>query len=566
MRRNLTYLIPNIAYIAFFRNLAEFRTTFTVLTLIGTLSAALRFYTVVILGNLVSLLPTLNPTEVLTAYLPLWAASLLTAECLEYFTRRFGETLPQKVANLAQQRITEATLTAPLARLRALSRERLLTSLSIYVGHIERVGNEWSWSLIRRAFSTVAVIGILLVQSPYILVINFVSISLFLTLALSISSKIAPYAAEHRKETLKSGERQTSFVIGLPFLRRFHGEFYYHSSMSDAYRRSWGALDSLKRFHAWRWLVQLSIFDTMLLCTIGYGAYQVTQKELPLGFLVLLKWSFDELFQTLVYIIEAYVRIIHEREDARLLREQLIALGLDDRKVISRDDSPVHHFSWKCCELSEVIIRYDPADTGKPRPSISCEGRQISIPHFTLRKGEIVGLLGESGSGKTSFAEVLGRYSLYGGRYSIDGVVYPPGDSSPLRSVMITPNDPFFKTTVRDNLTLGEDIPDTRITALLGDICADFAIPHLDETIGDGRISFSTGEEQRLRLARALLHDADIVILDEPLTGIDDETRGRILSKLPHYLAGRTVLLITHRDDELTIADRVIRIEGSVLR
>lgn len=542
---SLKKLISSYAGIAFYRNLTQYRSLIIALTIIGFLSSALRFGTVIILSDLVSKLPTLNSSTVLRSYLPLWGLCLLTAQGLDYFTRRFGEPLPQKITNITQQRISSAALSAPLARLRALSRERLLAAIGTYCGHVERWGNEWCWTIIRRIFSTSAMVVILFLQSPLILCFNLIFVTLYLLFAFRISAKIAPLAAEQRAQNLSAIEHQTSFVLGLPFLKRFHGEKYFDTAMNRAFAGSWRALDALKRFHAWRWFLQLSLFDALTLATIGYGAYQVSLGKLSLGFLILLKWSFDELWITLVYVIELYVRIIHERQDAALLQAQFIALNPDLSEPLS-SPGPIS-LKWDRCELIDVSIPYS-------------EDRQIAIPSFTIKHGEIVGIMGESGIGKTTLIEVLGRFSSFIGTYSIDGVAFPISHPCPFVAMMITPHDPFFKTTLRENLTLGRPISDHHLRALLKDICADFALDSLDTIVGEGTISFSTGEEQRLRLARALLTTADLLLLDEPLTGVDDETRAKIVSQLPRLLAGRTVVIVSHREDEVCIANRVVRI------
>jgi len=545
--QSLRQVIPNYASIAFYKNLNQYRPLVIALTIIGLVSAALRFGTVILLSDLITKLPTLKPSDVLQHYLPLWGLCLLAAQCIDYFTRRFGEPLPQKIANITQQRISGAALFAPLARLRALSRERLLSAIGTYCGHVERWGNEWCWTITRRIFSTGAMIVILLIQTPTILCFNLLFVTLYLLMAFRISAKIAPFAAEQRAQNLSALEQQTSFVLGLPFLKRFHGERYFNTAMNRTFAGSWRALDELKKFHAWRWFLQLSLFDALTLSTIGYGAYQVSLGQLSLGFLILLKWSFDELWITLVYVIELYVKIIHERQDAALLQAQFIALDPDYTETVSPRDS--HSFDWNRCELIDVTIPYS-------------EERHIAIRSFRINRGEIIGIMGESGIGKTTLIEVLGRFSSFIGTYSIDGVEYPFLTPSPFVAMMITPHDPFFKTTLRENITLGRPISDHHLRSLLHDICADFALDALDTIIGEGAISFSTGEEQRLRLARALLTTSDLLLLDEPLTGVDDETRAKILSHLPRLLAGRTVVIVSHREEEVCIANRVVRIGG----
>lgn len=544
---SLRRLVPTYAIFAFLGNLQHYRPLVIALTLVGLLSAALRFGTVFLLSSLITNLSTLTPTTVVSRYLPLWGLCLFLAQGLDYFTRRYGEAIPTKIANITQQRLSTATLAAPLARLRALSRERLLATIGTYCGHVERCGNEWCWTIVRRLFSTSAMIVILFIQSPIILCFNILFVAFYLTVAFRISAQIAPLVAQQRAQNLAALEQQTGFVLGLPFLKRFHGERYFDTAMKRAFTASWRALDALKRFHAWRWFLQLSLFDALTLATIGFGAYQVSLGKLSLGFLILLKWSFDELWVTLVYVIESYVRIIHEREDAALLQRQFEALGLEHGEE-SPTSAPLP-IEWHQCELIGVTIPYT-------------EERTIVIPPVTIHRGEIVGIMGESGIGKTTLIEVLGRFSSFEGTYTVDTVAYPPSHPAPFIAMMITPHDPFFKTTLRENLTLGRPITDSNLRSLLHDLCADFALDLLDTIVGEGSVSFSTGEEQRLRLTRALLTSADLLLLDEPLTGIDDENRAKIISRLPHLLSGKTTVIVSHRYEELTIAHRVIRFGG----
>ena len=546
----LAGVIPNYAFLAFIANLGEFRLSFWLLTAVNFICSALRFTTVVILGELVTEIGNLTVDAVLWWYLPLWAACLSVAEGLNYFTRRYGETLPQKIADQTLKRITRFALSAPLANLRSISREKLFASLEAYARHVERFGQEWSWSLVRRFFSAVVVLVVLFLQNPWILAFNVVFVVGFLTLALRISSKIAPFAAKQVKEQIGVREQQTAFVMGLPFLKRFGAEDYYTSSMASGFERSWGALNALKEFHAWRWFLQLTLFNIMTLVTIGYGAYQVAAGQLDVGFLVLLKWSFDELFFVLVYIIESYVSLIHEREDAILLREQLSALDLtSEDEEVGEASFTSKLKEWQELNLREICVQY-----GSPV-------RRLALPPFRLRKGEIVGVVGESGSGKTSLLEVLGGYTPFLGDFKIDGLQYQSGESFPLSVLMVTPHDPLFNVSIRDNLCLGESFSEGELWEVLKAVSADGFIKSLDQQVGEAGFALSTGQVQRLRLARGLLHSSQLLLLDEPLTGVDPENRGKIVRELKRSLKGRSAVIVTHGQDELELVDRVVEFD-----
>lgn len=158
---NLRYLIPDFPPIAFLRNLGRLRYKFIALTFTGLVSKALRFYTVILLGELISTIVSLTVNDVLYYYMPLWALCVFLSEGLDYLTRRFGETLGQKVADKTRQRLTLLALQAPLSQLRSLSRERLHSSLQTYTAYVESFGNAWCWILITQTFSAVAVIVVL---------------------------------------------------------------------------------------------------------------------------------------------------------------------------------------------------------------------------------------------------------------------------------------------------------------------------------------------------------------------------------------------------------------------
>ncbi|WP_394614628.1 thiol reductant ABC exporter subunit CydD [Lentzea sp. JNUCC 0626] len=171
--------------------------------------------------------------------------------------------------------------------------------------------------------------------------------------------------------------------------------------------------------------------------------------------------------------------------------------------------------------------------------------------HLTVEPGTHVAIVGPSGSGKsTLFALLL-------------GFLPPERGIVELPRATWCPQEPMLvSTTVRENLRMSGRHDDEALRQALRDACLDDWTDRLDTVIRPDQVS--GGEAQRLALARALLHDADVVLLDEPTAHLDEPTARRLLERLRHD--GRTVLHITHRPDEAARADLVLDLGAAAYR
>jgi ATP-binding cassette subfamily C protein CydC len=184
---------------------------------------------------------------------------------------------------------------------------------------------------------------------------------------------------------------------------------------------------------------------------------------------------------------------------------------------------------------------------------------------FELPAGSRVALTGASGSGKSTVAEILLRFRDYHGSITIGGTELRSLSADELRQVIaFLPQKPhLFNTTIRENILLAKPgATDTELTALLRDTMLDVWVEKLPEgletRVGEGGCAVSGGEARRIALARALLKDAPLVILDEPTEGLDTETERVLLERVGRRLNGKSLLLISHRPAPLALADRVI--------
>lgn len=193
---------------------------------------------------------------------------------------------------------------------------------------------------------------------------------------------------------------------------------------------------------------------------------------------------------------------------------------------------------------------------------------------FHVAPGEVVALVGPSGAGKTSIANLLSRfYDPTHGRVRVDGYDLRNVQIRSLRQhVSVVLQDTFlFNATVRENLTYGRPAAtDAELEAAARAAYAHEFIAALpngyDTVVGERGVKLSGGQRQRLALARAILTDPRILILDEATSSVDAEAEYLIQQALEQVLRGRTALIIAHRLSTIRNADKIIALEGGRIR
>ncbi|MGL4543413.1 MAG: ABC transporter ATP-binding protein [Polymorphobacter sp.] len=189
---------------------------------------------------------------------------------------------------------------------------------------------------------------------------------------------------------------------------------------------------------------------------------------------------------------------------------------------------------------------------------------------FAIRRGETTILSGPSGSGKTTIINLILRlYEADAGRISVDGTdLLALTRASWLERIAIAGQDvELIEGTVAQNLRLARhdaSLGEIEAACAAVEILADIlAIPEgFDARIGPGGLSFSGGQRQRLGLARALLRQPEILILDEALSALEPALEDRIRATITATMAGKTILIVSHRQGAAASGDRLIRIEN----
>jgi len=299
---------------------------------------------------------------------------------------------------------------------------------------------------------------------------------------------------------------------------------------------------------------------------LGFGARMVVNGQLSLGTLVAF----------LSYIISFYDPLRRLTEVDNVF-QQAIAAGerifelLDEvSEVQDAPDAIALDEIEGDVVFDDVHFRYGDGD-------LSTSPGQREVLHdveFHMAPGEVVALVGPSGAGKTSIANLLCRfYDPIHGRILVDGHDLRQVQIRSLRRhVAVVLQDTFlFNTTVRENLRYGKpDASEEEMAAAARAAYAHEFIQQLpqgyDTEIGQRGVKLSGGQKQRLALARAILADPRILILDEATSSVDAEAEYLIQQALDEVMKGRTSLVIAHRLSTIRNADKIIALEEGRIR
>jgi len=282
-----------------------------------------------------------------------------------------------------------------------------------------------------------------------------------------------------------------------------------------------------------------------------YGGMRVASGETTAGTLV----SFLAALIMLYEPVKRLSRANNEIQQGLAAAERLFDV-LDARVAVEDvgDAMVLPGFAKSIC-FDQIGLQYPKADA----PVL----RGVS---FEVMRGEVVALVGRSGAGKTSLVNLLPRFMDVGsGAVLIDGRDVRSLTQASLRAVMamVTQEVILFNDTVRNNIAYGLDDPQqARIEEVARAANAhDFicALPEGYETlIGERGVILSGGQRQRLSLARALLKDAPILILDEATSSLDTESERLVQQAIDRLMHGRTVIVIAHRLSTIRHANRII--------
>lgn len=194
---------------------------------------------------------------------------------------------------------------------------------------------------------------------------------------------------------------------------------------------------------------------------------------------------------------------------------------------------------------------------------------------FNIEKGETLAIIGKTGAGKSTVLELIGRlYDIESGEILMDGKNIQQLNLESLRkSIGYVPQDAFlFSDSIRNNIAFGktdateEEIIDAAKTASVHKNIVGFSKGY-DTVLGERGITLSGGQKQRVSIARAIIHDPEILLFDDCLSAVDTETEEEILNNLFKITKNKTTIIVTHRISSAKNADKILILEeGEIIQ
>lgn len=301
------------------------------------------------------------------------------------------------------------------------------------------------------------------------------------------------------------------------------------------------------------------LVESVICVILGYGGYLVYQGRFDAGQLV----EYIVYFSSIVWPVMAVSMLIEKTSRGKASLNRISELL--DAEITVKDREGVS-------ELSDIRGEIEFRNLSFCYPD--GERNALNNISFTIHAGECVGVVGRTGSGKTILVDLILRtYNVPDGTLFIDG---HDVNTVSIRSVRegcsYVPQDNFlFSDTIANNISFGVDEADEELVeqaARLSDVHEDIIgfTGGYATVLGERGVTVSGGQKQRISIARALLKDAPILILDDSVSAVDTRTEREILDNLRKERKGKTTILIAHRISTVEQMDKIIFIEeGRIL-
>lgn len=364
---------------------------------------------------------------------------------------------------------------------------------------------------------------------------------LFWRLGTSAGHQIAQHQAIWRMQL-------THWITGLSELK-IYGAAHLWRAQLDREELNWQ--QAQRRQHRLQALAQsllLVISGATVTLLLWISANGVGGNSAPGAFIALFVFCGLAAFEALAPVAGAFLPLSQVTSAAKRVQE------------IIEQPAAIHFPYAKISSASGINLKMENISFSYPqRPEPVLQNFSLS-----LNAGEHLALLGPTGCGKSSLLALITRgWEAQQGSISLNDSEIALWDEASLRSriSVVTQRVHLFSQTLRDNLLLAKpDASDEQLVDALNKVDLAHLAEHnegLNAWMGDGGRPLSGGELRRLAIARALLHDGDLWLLDEPTEGLDASTEQQILTLLQHVTRGKTLIMVTHRLSGLDAMDRI---------
>ena len=446
--------------------------------------------------------------------------SYLTGHSARYFQERFAGAVTNKISNAAQGVI------------------------GLY--------QIWTWQFQTLLVGIVLDLCLLIYAHYLFAVVLSIWLVIFFAVNLTLVFRLRVLAYQHAEAASTLKGKLVDSTTNIDSVHQLAQELYeqsyvdrYISKEKDAHRTNWFQFE-------WILVANGLLLGVFFLAMFSLSIKLLEQQALTVGGLVLVI--------TIVFELERKLFFLGEQMSRAMQLYGQIAEGLDEllkpHEITVSPDAPQLKVTNGAIEFSSVNFSYEQSEIF----------RDLNL---SIAGGEKIGLVGPSGAGKSTIVNLLLRqYDLSAGSIEIDKQDISGVELKSLRKhISLVPQSTnLFHRTLRDNIRYGRlDASDQEVEkaaqlAQAGEFI-DALAQGYDTFVGERGVKLSGGQRQRISIARAILKDAPILVLDEATSSLDSHSEAAIQTALESLMSGRTVLAIAHRLSTLRSMDRIIVID-----
>ncbi len=470
---------------------------------------------------------------------------------LQWIIRKYGEAAAMKTETESLLRLYREYERVPIDKLTKHHSGQVLTLMNRLSDGVVPILMDAFWSTVSSLPQIILFFYFTAAASLTLAILNVILFIAFFVFGTWMSRGQIPKAKTYNLARAAYMERFVDFLTNMHTVRKLGLASYTETVMSDRIVSVSDNIDQLQAFHAKRWFFLHLLSGLIFISTLSTIALRVGRGQLPVSLLII--------------FISAYLFIRGTIDRAtenirRLMIYQAYLHNLTDilNQAVERHGIPLT--DWHRVELQDVVFRYD------------LNHVPITIPRLLLQRGEHLAIIGTSGEGKSTLLNILaGFLEPQSGALTIDGQSFDNLDvvSWQERIAFVSQEVEIFNASLRENLLLGKTMGDSTIHQLLADLDLEPWVQTLPEglntVVGEKGVKLSAGQKQRLNVARAILLDRDLYLLDEPISHLDIVTAARTIDCIRARLHQKTFVIVTHHDQIRQLCDHTYRVQGHTL-
>ena len=492
----------------------------------------------------------------LLTYCVLTVISAAAAIAFQSVTARFSAKLAIGMHNDVQAKVFDDILATDWMALSRFPTGDLLSRFSTDVGTVANCAISWLPNVIIQLFSVLATLGVILYYDPIMALIGCATTPLLFLMSRSLLSKQHAHNRNIRQVGGEMSAFQSEALHNIDTLKGFGVEALISRKLhfwQDRYKQT--VLDHN------RFSIRTNIWLTALGDLVQYGAMAYCLWRL---------WKGDILLGTMTLFLQQRSHLANAFSSLISLIPTALSGSVAAERVRALTQLPKEPRSEQQIQPQGICS----VTMANIRVAYTTDRKILSDVDITVPGGKLVALVGPSGEGKTTLLRLLlGLLRPEEGELWLEdaqGTRYPLGADTRHCFAYVPQGNTVIAGTVAENLRLGrEEASDEELRSALEAACAWEFVQELplgmDSPIGEGGKGLSEGQAQRISIARALVRNAPVLLLDEVTSALDKYTEKRVLENLTSR--GVTTLLTTHRLSVLSLCDRIYRVEdGQVTR